>query len=346
MYAIVEIAGLQYKVEKDQQLYVNRLSGNKGDALSFDKVLLTDNGSIAVGAPVIEGALVEAKILEHLRGDKVIVFKKKRRKGYQKKNGFRAALTKIEITGITGGSGKSDKKSDKKSESTSDAQAKAKVADKKVKKVDETETTSAMVASAEKNIDDKKSQKVETNTEKTVAPIAEKKAEVKSDDLTVIEGIGPKTAEFFNENGINSFSDLAAKKSTELSEMLSEKGGTYAGMDTETWPKQAKMAAEGKMDELKAWQNELDGGAEVKADDLTLVEGIGPKVQEILNENGVKTFKKLASISSDDIKNWLESKGGVYAGMDSTTWPEQAKMAAEGKMDELKKWQDELNAGK
>jgi large subunit ribosomal protein L21 len=101
MYAIVEIAGLQYKVQKEQRVYVNRLPGLEGESISFDRVLLAeDNGSVSVGAPVIEGAAVSATLLRHLQGDKVIVFKKKRRKGYQKKNGFRAYLTSIKIESI------------------------------------------------------------------------------------------------------------------------------------------------------------------------------------------------------------------------------------------------------
>ena len=100
MLAIVEIAGLQYKVEKDQQLFVNRLAGEAGDEVKFDRVLLTDNGAITVGAPVIEGVTVVAKIVEHVKGDKVIVFKKKRRKGYQKSNGHRQQFTKIEVASI------------------------------------------------------------------------------------------------------------------------------------------------------------------------------------------------------------------------------------------------------
>lgn len=101
MYAIVEIAGHQYKVEKDQQIFVHRLEGETGADLAFDRVLLVENGdNVTVGAPAIEGAKVEAKIVEHLRGDKVIVFKKKRRKGYRKRNGHRQYLTKIEISNI------------------------------------------------------------------------------------------------------------------------------------------------------------------------------------------------------------------------------------------------------
>ena len=101
MYAIVEIAGQQFKVEKDQQIYVHRLDIKEGSKSDFEKVLLIDNGGkITVGAPVISGAKVTAKVLSHLKGDKVIVFKKKRRKGYKVKNGHRQFLTKLEILQI------------------------------------------------------------------------------------------------------------------------------------------------------------------------------------------------------------------------------------------------------
>ena len=101
MYAIVEMAGQQFKVAKDQKVYVHRLQTEEGKKVVFDKVLLLDdNGSVTVGAPVIEGAAVEAKVVKHLKGDKVIVFKKKRRKGYRKKNGHRQYLTEIVVESI------------------------------------------------------------------------------------------------------------------------------------------------------------------------------------------------------------------------------------------------------
>ena len=101
MYAIVEIAGQQFKVEKDQQIFVHRLEAEEGSKIDFDEVLLLDDaGTVNVGAPVIKGAKVTAKVLEHLKGDKVIVFKKKRRKGYKVKNGHRQYLTKLEILKI------------------------------------------------------------------------------------------------------------------------------------------------------------------------------------------------------------------------------------------------------
>ncbi len=104
MYAIVEIAGQQFKVSKDLKVYVHRLNNEEGSKVSFDKVLLLDdNGKITLGAPAVEGASVEAKVLQHLKGDKVIVFKKKRRKGYKKRNGHRQYLTQIVIEGIAVG---------------------------------------------------------------------------------------------------------------------------------------------------------------------------------------------------------------------------------------------------
>ena len=102
MYAIVEIAGLQYKVEKDQRLYVNRLNVEEGKKVKFDRVLLIeDSGDVKVGAPVIDGAVVEATVNGEVKGDKVLVFKKKRRKGYQKMNGHRQMFTSITINKIT-----------------------------------------------------------------------------------------------------------------------------------------------------------------------------------------------------------------------------------------------------
>ena len=107
MYAIVEIAGHQYKVEKDQQVFVNRLDAEEGKKVKFDRVLLVDKGGdVTVGAPAVDGMAVHAVVERHLKGDKVLIFKKKRRKGYQKLNGFRASLTEIKITDIKKGAAK------------------------------------------------------------------------------------------------------------------------------------------------------------------------------------------------------------------------------------------------
>lgn len=103
MYAIVEIAGQQFRVEKDKKLFVHRLQAEEGGNVEFERVLLLDNeGTVQIGTPVIGGAKVTAKVLEHLKGEKVIVFKKKRRKTYKKKNGHRQYLTQIQIEEIIG----------------------------------------------------------------------------------------------------------------------------------------------------------------------------------------------------------------------------------------------------
>jgi large subunit ribosomal protein L21 len=103
MYAIVDIAGQQFKVEKDQKVFVHRLEAAEGAKVSFDQVLLIDNeGDVKVGAPNVSGAKVSAKVLSHVRADKVLVFKKKRRKGYQKLSGHRQDLTQIQVEAIKG----------------------------------------------------------------------------------------------------------------------------------------------------------------------------------------------------------------------------------------------------
>ena len=129
MYAIVEIAGQQFKVAKDQKVYVHRLQEAEGSKVTFDNVMLVeDKGNVTIGAPAIEGAAVTAKILGHLKGDKVIVFKKKRRKGYKKKNGHRQYLTEIQIEGIAASGAKkatAKKKAAPKKEEAPKAEVKA-----------------------------------------------------------------------------------------------------------------------------------------------------------------------------------------------------------------------------
>lgn len=101
MYAIVEIAGQQFKVEKDQQIFVHQLNAKEGDKVEFENVMLTDdNGKVNVGAPAINGAKVSASVVRHVKGDKILVFKKKRRKGYKVKNGHRQSFTQIKIENI------------------------------------------------------------------------------------------------------------------------------------------------------------------------------------------------------------------------------------------------------
>jgi large subunit ribosomal protein L21 len=127
MYAIVEIAGKQFKVEKDQKLYVHRLKEDEGKKVTFDKILMIDNkDKISLGTPLISGAQVGAKILKHLKSDKIIVFKKKRRKGYRVKNGHRQLLTQIQISDISLSGAKKQKKSVKAVEQTEEKKSEKK----------------------------------------------------------------------------------------------------------------------------------------------------------------------------------------------------------------------------
>ena len=221
MYAIVEIAGQQFKVAKDQKVFVNRLAGEEGDSVSFDNVLLTADGdNITVGAPAIEGALVGAKISRHLKGDKVIVFKKKRRKGYRKKNGHRQSLTEIVIESISASGAKPAKKATKKEEAKPAA----------------------------------------PKAEKPAAKKAAPKKAAKGDDLKKIEGIGPKAAEALTNAGIETFAKLAKADPAKIKEILTEASSRLAHLEPGTWPQQAQLAADDKWDELKELQDKLDGG--------------------------------------------------------------------------------------
>ena len=158
MYAIVEIAGQQFKVAKDQKVFVNRLATEEGKKVAFDNVLLIGDGdNVTLGAPAIDGAQVSAKVLKHLKGDKVIVFKKKRRKGYRVKNGHRQSLSEIVIESIVASGAKK-------------APAKA-APKKKLKKLNQ-------------------KLKLRKQLQKRL-----QKATGKADDLKKIEGIGPKIAE-------------------------------------------------------------------------------------------------------------------------------------------------------
>ena len=243
MYAIVEIAGQQFKVAKDQKVFVHRLQGEEGSNVSFDNVLLLDDGKVTIGAPAIKGAAVTAKILKHLKGDKVIVFKKKRRKGYRVKNGHRQYLTEIQIESIVASGAKASKPAAKKETAKKEAPKK--------------ETAKASVKA-----DDKATVKKEAPKKAAPKKAAAKKATSKGDDLKKVEGIGPKIAEIFNNAGINTFAELAGTKVEKLEEILAAAGSRYASKKPGSWPKQAKMAADGKWDELKAWQDEHDHGVE------------------------------------------------------------------------------------
>ena len=174
MYAIVDIAGQQFKVEKDQKLYVHRLEGEEGKKVSFDKVLLIDTGTkVSVGDPVVKGAAVDAKILSHVKGDKVLVFKKKRRKGYQKLNGHRQYMTQIQIETISEKAAAQPKATESQvtSEKSESSTAKPKAAAKTTAKPKAAAATkTAAKAPAKATADKKKPAAAKTTATKKAAP--------------------------------------------------------------------------------------------------------------------------------------------------------------------------------
>jgi len=168
MYAVVNIAGQQFKVEKTQKIFVHRLDANEGSKVTFDKVLLMDNsGKINIGDPIIKGANITAKVIEHLKGDKVVVFKKKRRKGYKVKNGHRQHLTKLEILSINekGSKKTSVKETEKKIDLEKKRQATKKAATKKAATTKAATTKAAATKAATTKAATKKAatKKVATN---------------------------------------------------------------------------------------------------------------------------------------------------------------------------------------
>lgn len=178
MYAIVEIAGLQYKVAKKQRVFVHRLEANAGENVEFSKVLLIDNdGKISVGAPVIDGARVAAKVLSHVQGDKVIVYKKKRRKGYEKLNGHRQQLTELLIQAVLG-KGEKLSAEDAKIEAASilELKARSRKQDKKRVYAEAAEVAEPEVEEAEEVVEEKpKKAKKAAAPKKTAAKKTTKK---------------------------------------------------------------------------------------------------------------------------------------------------------------------------
>ncbi len=188
-----------------------------------------------------------------------------------------------------------------------------------------------------------------------------------SDNLQIIEGIGPKIEEILKKAGINTWAALAATKSDDLVKIMEEAGSNYRIHDPSTWPQQAKLAAEGKWEELITLQKSLgagqiagDGDTPSKAeklamkimgfsnnpDDLKIVEGIGPKIEQLLKDAGIKNWTDLSMTSVQRLQEILNQAGDSFRLADPTTWPKQAELAAAGKWGELSEYQEFLKGGK
>jgi predicted flap endonuclease-1-like 5' DNA nuclease/outer membrane murein-binding lipoprotein Lpp len=202
-----------------------------------------------------------------------------------------------------------------------------------------------------------------------IAPGDKYYAVIGGDNLQIIEGIGPKMEEVLKENGVSDFEALEYKTSSELRDILNKYGDKYKIIDPATWPQQAAIAKNRNWDGLIQLQKSLDTGrgdltAEVtdsklekyliKAgvlkkwaqDDLKAVEGIGPKIEELLHNAGINTWRALSETPVERIQEILKAAGPRYQLADPGSWPQQALLAVEAKWDELKVLQDMLQRGK
>jgi large subunit ribosomal protein L21 len=233
MYAVIKTGGKQYRVSPGDKFKVETIDAEVGASIDFDTVLMISDGDdLTIGNPTIASAKVTAEVVAHGRGKKVEIIKFKRRKHHQKRTGHRQNFTQVEIQSINGkGAVEKKKAAPAKKAKAADSDADAKAPAKK--------------AAAPKEAAAKK-------------PAAKKATG--SDDLTKIEGVGPKAAEALVAAGLATFADVAKSTEAKIQKILDESEGRFGMMKPATWPKQAKMATDGKWDELKKWQDEMDGG--------------------------------------------------------------------------------------
>ncbi|MDX2493873.1 MAG: DUF4332 domain-containing protein [Desulfuromusa sp.] len=192
----------------------------------------------------------------------------------------------------------------------------------------------------------------------------------KRDDLKIVEGIGPKIEQLLKTAGINTWDQLAASEMSALKGVLEAAGSRFKMHNPETWPEQARMAAKGLWSELDKYQQYLVGGnipdfipdsgehatpsivgnlgglSGYAQDDLKIVEGIGPKIEELLKSAGINTWAELSAASSDQIRQILLAAGSRFKMHNPETWPEQARMADVKEWEKLKEYQDFLDGGK
>ena len=287
MYAVIKTGGKQYRVSPGDVLKVETLTAEVGASVNFEEVLMISDGDkLTVGSPLVASAKVAATVIAHGRAKKVEIIKFKRRKHHQKRTGHRQNFTQVQIQNINGKGKPENVMAPKTEEALAEAKATSeatttkpaakkatKPATKKAApkaKASENKTAAKPTATktaAKKETAKKPAAKKDTAEKKpTAKKAATKKAAPKKsstkDDLTKIEGIGPKAAEALTAAGLATFADVSKSTPTKIKKILDESEGKFAAMDPGTWTKQAKLAAADKWDELKKWQDEMDGGIE------------------------------------------------------------------------------------
>jgi large subunit ribosomal protein L21 len=264
MYAVIKTGGKQYRVTPGDVFKVETLDAKVGETIDLDQVLMiADGDKITVGTPFIASAKVAAEVIAHGRAKKIEIVKFRRRKHHQKRTGHRQNFTQIQIQNINGegAPAKKAKAVTKKDDSETSKKAKKETAKKAAPKKAEAKKA-APKKDAAKAAPKKETAKATTEKKPAAKKAAPKAAAKKSaaDDLTKIEGIGPKAAEAIVAAGIATFADLGKAKVAAIQTILDEADGKFGAMNPGSWPKQSKLAAAGKWDELKKWQDEMDGG--------------------------------------------------------------------------------------
>jgi len=280
MYAVIKTGGKQYRVTPGDVLKVETLQAEVGASVNFEEVLMiSDDGKLTVGSPLVASAKVAATVIAHGRAKKVEIIKFKRRKHHQKRTGHRQNFTQVQIQNINGKGKPENVMAPKTEEALAEAkaasEAAAKSTAKKATKPAKAKAKPAAKKAAPKANTTEKKAAAKPATKKTATkaapattekkPATKKAAPKKSsakDDLTKIEGIGPKAAEALTAAGLATFADVSKSTPTKIKKILDEAEGRFGAMNPGTWTKQAEMAAADKWDELKKWQDEMDGGVE------------------------------------------------------------------------------------
>jgi large subunit ribosomal protein L21 len=273
MHAVIKTGGKQYRVAAGDRLKVELLPSDVGDEVTLDQVLAVSNGEKAlIGEPLVDGAKVSATVIDQGRADKVRIFKMRRRKGYRKTQGHRQMLTEIFVSKIESSLGADSvdaadaldaAKARRIAKNTPPAKLSAD--DKKAAAIAAAAGAASAAAASAPAATPAPSPEPEAAPEAKpeATPAPQAKASGEADDLTKIEGIGPKIAEILQEASISTFAELAQTTPEKIKELLTAAGNRFASHDPDTWPEQAQMAADGKWDELNKWQDELDGGRRV-----------------------------------------------------------------------------------
>lgn len=228
MFAVIKTGGKQYRVNAEDLLEVERVSGEPGEIIQFGDVLAVGEGEdVTIGAPFVDGASVAAEVVEQNRGPKVIAFKKRRRQNSRRKRGHRQLLTTVRISEILVGGAKPSKKAAAKPAPQADTKADAKPAAK---------TTEKAAPKAEKKEAEPKKAEAEQGAPLFTAPAGE------ADDLTKIKGIGPVAAGQLVEQGIKTFAQIAALGDDDIARI--DEAMPFSADQIKDWREQAKALAQ------------------------------------------------------------------------------------------------------